>query len=123
VHTRAAGSHVSPDSRQSTHAAPAAPHAAESVPVTQKPSPFPVDWQHPLGHVAALQTLGVAHVRVETLHATMSVQTWQASPPMPHAALVVPASHVPVVSQHPAGHGCSPPHFAATVQAWVLVAQ
>ena len=82
---------------QSTHWDPPAPHdvAICEGPVTHSPCPV----QQPVGQLLALQVL---LVQTPPLHCWFAAQTWQAPPPLPHAAGMLPGlTQVPLAEQHP----------------------
>lgn len=84
---------------QLAQAAPPIPHAAVEVPERQTPS-----WQHPEGHVVALQVeLVPVHCRVSLEQVCAEPHAEQRAPPVPQNEVVVPVRHTEP-SQHPSGH-------------------
>jgi hypothetical protein len=81
---------------QATHEAPPVPHAPGVVPTSQKPS----ESQHPVGHVAELQP---APVHFPPEQESPDGHGKHADPPVPHADVLVPDSHLPALSQQPVG--------------------
>jgi hypothetical protein len=85
--------HVSPDGHD-VHALPPVPQAPVLVPDSQKPNLS----QQPMGQVAALQ---VVPVHAPAVQESPGGQGTHESPPLPHAEVLVPDSHIPKLSQHP----------------------
>jgi hypothetical protein len=78
-------------------ALPPLPHAVVLVPDSQAPAAS----QHPVGHVITLHGLGWHAPPVQT---SAEGQAVHASPPRPHAPVLVPDSQKPKASQQPVGH-------------------
>jgi hypothetical protein len=81
---------------QSAHNAPPVPQALVLVPASQNPRTS----QHPIGHVIgphATPTQAPARQESPGGHGR------HAPPPVPHAEVLVPDSHLPKLSQHPVG--------------------
>jgi hypothetical protein len=87
--------HVSPVG-QDVHALPPVPQAEVLVPVSQKPSAS----QHPFGQLVALH---VVPLQIPPVQVSPVGQGRHAPPPVPHAEVLVPDSHLPRLSQHPVG--------------------
>lgn len=101
---------VQPSARvasQVAHTAPAVPQAdavgvAVHVPLRQQP-------------VAQVITLQLVHC-----WPTQLAHCWQATPPVPHAAAAVPATHAPAASQQPVGQLVASHTHAPLSQRWPL---
>jgi hypothetical protein len=101
-HAWLVGSHCEkPSVWQFAHVAPAVPHWVICVPAWQLPLPS----QQPEGQVEALQVVvTVVQVCVWAEQVLFEAQLEQARPPVPHAAVEVPAWQLPFESQQPVGH-------------------
>ena len=75
-----------------TQAAPFVPQATSEGMLQFGPE------QHPSGHEVAVQLL-----QTPLAQAPFPPQSWQAAPPLPHAALSVPLRQMPSFEQHPVG--------------------
>jgi len=130
AHAPAAQVGVPPE--QTAQAAPVAPQAPLPVPAwhvppaPQQPPLHAVSFAppHAAPHVCVLvshawpvgQSAGAAHPQtplVQASPAALIVQSWQAPPALPHSILLVPATHMPPMSQQPPLQALWPaPHAA-----------
>ncbi len=97
--------HVSVDG-QDVQATPPVPHAEVVVPDSQNPSAS----QQPMGHVVGSHA---TPMHAPPVHESPGGQGRHAAPPVPHARVLVPDSHLPPLSQHPVGHDLAS-HVAPT---------